>query len=98
MSVEHANTELEDVARALAQTYPENIDSTAFAVPLQQDSGSQRQDVVPAPAGGGVLILLIACANVAGLLKTRGANAIVNLRFAPTHRRQSNPVVASAAR
>ena len=73
VSVEHANTELEAVARALAQTYPENIDSTAFAVPLQQDLARNARTSFLLLLAAAVLVLLIACANVAGLLVTRGA-------------------------
>src|SRR5262249_9808323 len=37
VSLEQANSELETVTRALAKTYPEMKNSSAFAVPLQQD-------------------------------------------------------------
>ena len=73
VSVEQANTELDAVARALAQTYPENIDSTAFAVPLQQDLARNARTSFLFLLTAAVLVLLIACANVAGLLVTRGA-------------------------
>jgi putative ABC transport system permease protein len=73
VSVERANTELETVARALAQTYKENIDSTAFAVPLQQDLARNARTAFLLLLTAAVLVLLIACANVAGLLVTRGA-------------------------
>jgi predicted permease len=73
VSVEHANTELEAVTGALAQTYPENIDSTAFAVPLQQDLVRNARTSFLLLLAAAVLVLLIACANVAGLLVTRGA-------------------------
>ena len=73
VSVEHANTELEAVARALAQTYPENVDSTAFAVPLQQELTRNARTSFLLLLSAAALVLLIACANVAGLLVTRGA-------------------------
>jgi predicted permease len=73
VSVEQANTELEAVARALARTYPENIDSTAFAVPLQQDLARNARTSFLLLLAAAILVLLIACANVAGLLVTRGA-------------------------
>jgi putative ABC transport system permease protein len=72
-SLEQANTQLETVARALAQTYPQNIDSTAFAVPLQQDLARNARTAFLLLLTAAVLVLLIACANVAGLLVTRGA-------------------------
>jgi putative ABC transport system permease protein len=73
VSMEQANTELETVARALAQTYKQNIDSTAFAVPLQQDLARNARTAFLLLLTAAVLVLLIACANVAGLLVTRGA-------------------------
>jgi predicted permease len=73
VSIEHANAELETVARALARTYPENVDSTAFAVPLQQDLTRNARTSFLLLLTAAVLVLLIACANVAGLLVTRGA-------------------------
>jgi predicted permease len=73
VSVEQANTELTAVARALAQAYPENADATAFAVPLQQDLARNARTSFLLLLAAAVLVLLIACANVAGLLVTRGA-------------------------
>jgi predicted permease len=73
VTVEDANTELEAVSRALAETYPENIDATAFAVPLQQDLARNARTSFLLLLAAAVLVLLIACANVAGLLVTRGA-------------------------
>jgi len=73
VSVEHANTELEVVTKRLAQTYPENLDSTAFAVPLQQDLTRNARTSFLLLLSAAMLVLLIACANVAGLLVTRGA-------------------------
>jgi putative ABC transport system permease protein len=72
-SLEHANAELEAVSRALAQTYPDNVDATAFAVPLQQDLVRNARTSFLLLLAAAVLVLLIACANVAGLLVTRGA-------------------------
>jgi putative ABC transport system permease protein len=73
VSVEHANTELQAVSRALAQAYPENVDATAFAVPLQQDLARNARTSFLLLLAAAVLVLLIAGANVAGLLVTRGA-------------------------
>jgi predicted permease len=73
VSVEQANTELTVISRALAQTYPENRDSSAFAVPLHQDLSRNARTSFLLLLAAAVLVLLIACANVAGLLITRGA-------------------------
>jgi putative ABC transport system permease protein len=73
VSVEDANTELRAVAKALAEAYPENVDSSAFAVPLQQDLTRNVRTSFLLLLTAAVLVLLIACANVAGLLVTRGA-------------------------
>jgi len=73
VSVEQANTELKAITIALAQTYPENRDSSAFAVPLQQDLARNERTSFLLLLAAAVLVLLIACANVAGLLVTRGA-------------------------
>jgi putative ABC transport system permease protein len=49
------------------------MDSTAFAVPLQQDLARNARTAFLLLLMAAVLVLLIACANVAGLLVTRGA-------------------------
>jgi putative ABC transport system permease protein len=72
-SFQRVNTELAAVSEALAQTYQANIDASAFAVPLQQDLVRTARTSFLLLLGAAVLVLLIACANVAGLLVTRGA-------------------------
>ncbi|HEX5110921.1 MAG TPA: ABC transporter permease [Vicinamibacterales bacterium] len=73
VSLERANTELDAVSRALAQTYPELVGAKAFAVPLQQDLVRNARTSFLLLLAAAALVLLIACANVAGLLVTRGA-------------------------
>ena len=73
VSVEQANTELKVISSALARTYPENKDSSALAVPLQQDLSRNARTSFLLLLAAAVLVLVIACANVAGLLITRGA-------------------------
>jgi putative ABC transport system permease protein len=73
VSVKQANTELGAVTRRLAQTYPENADASAFAVPLQQDLVRNARTSFLLLLAAAVLVLVIACANVAGSLVTRGA-------------------------
>jgi putative ABC transport system permease protein len=72
VSLEQANAELEAVSKTL-QRYPENRDATAFAVPLQEDLTRSARTSFLLLLAAAVLVLLIACANVAGLLVTRGA-------------------------
>jgi putative ABC transport system permease protein len=72
VSVEQANAELDAISKTL-QKYPENRDATAFAVPLQHDLTRNARTSFLLLLAAAVLVLLIACANVAGLLVTRGA-------------------------
>jgi putative ABC transport system permease protein len=73
VSLEQANAELGAVARKLAQTYPENAGATAFAVLLQQELIRNARTSFLLLLAAAVLVLVIACANVAGLLVARGA-------------------------
>jgi putative ABC transport system permease protein len=73
VSVAQATVELQTIAERLAQTYPENADASAFAVPLQQDLVRNARTSYLLLLAAAMLVLLIACANVAGLLVTRGA-------------------------
>ena len=72
-SLEQANAELGTVTRRLAQTYPETADASAFAAPLQQDLVRNARASFLLLLAASVLVLAIACANVAGLLVARGA-------------------------
>jgi putative ABC transport system permease protein len=73
VSLEQANAELAGVSRRLAQQYPENANASAFVVPLQQDLVRNARTSFLLLLAAAVLVLLIACANVAGLLVTRGS-------------------------
>lgn len=73
VSLAQANAELEAVAERLARTYAENAEASAFAVPLQQDLVRNAHASFLLLLAAAMLVLLIACANVAGLLVTRGA-------------------------
>jgi predicted permease len=72
-SLEQANTELQTITKTLAQTYAEMSLTSAFAVPLQQDLIRSAKTSFLLLLAASVLVLLIACANVAGLLVTQGA-------------------------
>jgi putative ABC transport system permease protein len=73
VSLEQANAELGAVSKRLAQTYRANTDASAFAVPLQQELARTARTSFLLLLAAAALVLLIACANVAGLLVTRGA-------------------------
>jgi len=73
VSLEQANAELGTVTGRLARTYPENADASAFAAPLQQDLVRNARASFLLLLAASVLVLAIACANVAGLLVARGA-------------------------
>jgi len=73
VSLTQANAELETFTKRLAQTYPENVDASAFAVPLQQDLVRNARASFLLLLAAALLVLAIACANVAGLLVARGA-------------------------
>jgi putative ABC transport system permease protein len=73
VSLEQANTELQTITKTLSQTYPEMSFTSAFAAPLQQDLVRSAKTSFLLLLAASVLVLLIACANVAGLLVTQGA-------------------------
>jgi predicted permease len=72
VSLEAARTDLQAVARQLADRYPEsNRDWSLHATPLRQFFVSNGRNEA-ALLSAVTLLLLVACANVAGLLVARG--------------------------
>jgi predicted permease len=73
-SLAQAQTELTLVGRRLAQQYPDsNRGRTFLAQPLKPDVGDTRQTLYLL-LGAVILVLLIACANIASLLLARAVS------------------------
>jgi predicted permease len=73
-TVAQATSELGVIADRLAREYPVNKVASAFAVPLQDDLARAERTSFLLLLGAAALVLLIACANVAGLLLARGSS------------------------
>jgi putative ABC transport system permease protein len=72
-TLEAARSEMELVARRMGAAYPENLGKSVVVVPyLEEMTGSARPALLVL-WGAVSLVLLIACANIAGLLLARSA-------------------------
>ena len=76
VSVQNAEVELSSIARRLSKQYPDtNLNFTSVAVvPLHSDVVGEVRPALIVLFGAVVLVLLIACANVANLLLARAAS------------------------
>jgi predicted permease len=72
-TIEQARAEMSTIAADLAREYPENEGAGIVVVPIREDVfGETRLQLVVLTAAA-LCMLLIACANLAGLLLARGA-------------------------
>ena len=73
VSIAAAERELHDIAAALRRDYPDsNREWDITVMPARDALIGQTSDVLAAMMGAVALLLLVACANVAGLLLTHG--------------------------
>lgn len=73
VSIEQARAELEAIAARLRLQYPvSNINQDVVATPLLDDIVGDSRPVILLLGGAVIVVLLVACANVANLLLARG--------------------------
>jgi putative ABC transport system permease protein len=73
ITLEAAQREMSTIAESLAREYPSSNDRMAiFVAPLLESVSGGVRPILTALAGAVSVLLLIACANVANLLLTRG--------------------------
>jgi hypothetical protein len=74
VTFEQARAEMEVISKQLESQYPEtNAGHVANLVPLRQELTGRMQSTLAILMGAGVLLILIACANVASLLLARAS-------------------------
>ena len=75
VTLEQARAEMDGLSQRLARDYPKtNRDIAADIVPLRDHLAGSIGPLLPLLSGAALLLLLIACANVANLLLARGAS------------------------